>query len=81
MTLGLAEHIHLEEVPKVSGAKPGPPTYRVAETEARIKELEDNTLFRLISTTVDNDNRLKDFSCVKIQHVKSGMYLSRHPDG
>jgi hypothetical protein len=65
MTLGLAEHIHLEEVPKVPGAKPGP-TYRVAETEARIKELEDNTLFRLISTTVDNDNRLKDFSCVKI---------------
>lgn len=80
ITLGLAEHIHLEEAPKVPGAKPGE-NYRVAETAARIKELEDNTLFRLISTTVDNDNRLKDFSCVKIQHVKSGKYLSRLKDG
>jgi hypothetical protein len=54
-----------------------PETYQVAETKKRIQDLEDSTLFRLISTNVDNDSRLKDYSCVKIQHVKSGLYLTQ----
>ncbi len=71
-TLGLAEHIHLEENP--NPMKTGD-NYRISEPD-KIKELEDNTLFSFISTNVDNDSRIKNFSCVKIQHVKSGLYLS-----
>lgn len=41
-----------------------------------VKDFEDNTLFSFISTNVDNDSRIKNFSCVKVQHVKSGLYLS-----
>lgn len=42
----------------------------------KIRELEESTLFTFISTNVDNDSRIKNFSCVKIQHVKSELYLS-----
>jgi len=31
-----------------------------------ITELEDNSLFTFITTTVDSDSRIKNFSCVKI---------------
>ena len=42
----------------------------------KVRELEESTLFTFISTNVDNDSRIKNFSCVKIQHVKSQLYLS-----
>jgi len=33
-------------------------------------------LFTFISTNVDNDARIKNFACVKMQHCKSQQFLS-----
>ena len=54
----------------------GQDNYRISEKADKIRELEENTLFTFLSTNVDNDSRIKNFSCVKIQHVKSQLYLS-----
>jgi hypothetical protein len=60
--LGLAEHPVLEENPN-----PGKSNdyYRIKDAN-HITELEDNSLFTFITTTVDSDSRIKNFSCVKI---------------
>ena len=54
----------------------GQDAYKIASGADKIRELEESTLFTFISTNVDNDSRIKNFSCVKIQHVKSQLYLS-----
>ena len=40
------------------------------------QELDLRSRFRLISTSPSLDNRIKQNSCIQIQHVKSEMYLS-----
>lgn len=72
-TLGLAEHLTLVENP--NPARSGD-NYLIKEERDRVAELEENTLFSFISTNVDNDSRVKNFSCVKIQHVKTQLFLS-----
>jgi|LauGreDrversion4_2_1035121.scaffolds.fasta_scaffold465193_3 hypothetical protein len=66
MTLGLAEHLHLEMNP--NPAKSGD-NYRIAESQEKIKHFEESTLFTFISTNADNDARIQNLSCVKIFHV------------
>jgi len=61
-TLGLAEHLPLKE--KANPLKPGD-TYELADKE-RVSQLEDSTLFMFVPTNVDDDSRIKNFSCVKI---------------
>jgi hypothetical protein len=68
VTLGLAEHLKLQQNPKPLKAGD---TYRIADSAKAIKELEDNTLFSFVPTTVDDDKMIKNFSCVQIQHCKS----------
>lgn len=72
-TLGLAPHLNLE--PNLNPIK-GQDAYKIAMRAEKVKELEESTLFSFISTNVDNDSRIKNFACVKIQHVKSQLYLS-----
>lgn len=42
---------------------------------AKIREIEENSLFQLIATNIDSDTRIKNSNCIQIQHVKSGQYL------
>jgi hypothetical protein len=56
-TLGLAEHVNIDE----------------GQTG---ENMDTTSLFRLNSTTVDVDNRIRNNSCIKIQHVHTGGYLS-----
>jgi len=42
----------------------------------KMKQYEKHTVFRLTTTTVEEDNKLRANFCVKIQHVASGFYLS-----
>ena len=72
-TLGLAPHLNLEANPNPGK---GQDNYRISDKADKIRDLEENTLFTFLSTNVDNDSRIKNFSCVKIQHVKSQLYLS-----
>lgn len=48
--------------------------------EKNVKELLETTLFNLISTTVDTDNRIRTGTSLKIQSVKSKEYLSTKAD-
>ena len=73
VTLGLAEHIKLK--PNPSPVRAGD-TYRIADTPEFIQKLEDNTLFSFVPTNVDDDSRIKNMSCVKLQHCKSGLFVS-----
>jgi hypothetical protein len=43
---------------------------------AKCENLRNKSLFRLTSTTVDIDNKIRTGTCVKIQHVESGFFLS-----
>ncbi len=36
-----------------------------------MQNLEDNTLFMFVPTNVDDDSRIKNSSCAKIQHCKT----------
>ena len=62
VTLGLAEALTLDESP---GDIPGTTNFKINQQD-KIKELEENTLFSFISTNVESDSRIKNFSCVKI---------------
>ena len=73
VTLGLAEHIKLKPNPNPVRAGDN---YRIADAPEFIQTLEDNTLFSFVPTNVDDDSRIKDLSCVKLQHCKSGLFVS-----
>ena len=68
VTLGLAEHLTLKD--KANVAKAGD-SYEIDATAEKIKAIEENTLFMFVPTNVDDDSRIKNSSCAKIQHVKS----------
>ena len=75
VTLGLAEHLSLK--PKKNPAKPGD-NYELADQALKIKQLEENTLFMFVPTNVDDDSRIKNSSCAKIQHVKTSNFHFFH---
>ena len=72
VTLGLAEHLHLEMNP--NPLKSGD-NYRIQESTEKIRDLEESTLFQFISTNAENDARIQNLSCVKVQHCQSSKFF------
>ena len=77
VTLGLAEHIKLKANPNPLRAGDN---YVIADTPEFMQALQDNTLFSFMPTNVDDDSRIKDLSCVKLQHCKSGLFIGMKPN-
>ena len=40
-----------------------------------VQRMEANSVFRLVSTSVDKDNRIRSGTSVQIQHVESKSFL------
>ena len=70
-TIGLSEHYPYLDRMKDDGT-PEPPNPEEMEC---VNRMETNSVFRLVSTGVDVDNRIKSASSVQIQHVESKGFL------
>jgi hypothetical protein len=44
------------------------------------QKIQEDSLFRITSATVDSDERIKVNAVIKIQHVASGLHLSTKVD-
>jgi hypothetical protein len=73
MTVGLSEHLFVKFTETMIKGKP---VISVSATDLKQQEqLEQNSMFRLVSTGVDIDNRIRAETSVQIQHFQTGRYL------
>ena len=75
-TIGLSEHY--PEVSKMYINKAGKQTVHMPLTQEQteaIKKMESNSIFRLVSTGVDTDNRIRSGTSVQIQHFDTKSFL------
>ena len=77
-TVGLSEHFPADTSKKVEDEKTGRETVQMAlapEQTAAVAKMEENSIFRLVSTGVDADNRIAARTPVQIQHVDSKCFI------